>query len=265
MNVCRVSVGDGQIGCADYGTGSAVLLIPGLGGEAQFWSAVAERLAGDFRVIAVDHRGCGMSSPLASECSIATMAGDALGVLDALSISSAMIVGHSTGGAVAQWIAAHHATRCAKLVLSSTWAGPNPYMAASFALRLQILEALGIEAYQDFVDLTLYPPQWYALHGEAIAARRGRKKVDVGTLRRRIAALLAFDGRSRLARILQPSLVICPRDDMVAPIDLSRELAAGIPGAKFFELPDGGHAAPRIDPDAYTRVVRAFLTGATAA
>lgn len=259
MTKKTVPADDGWIAYTVSGTGTPLVLIPGLGGDGNFWRDVAAPLSQDFQTIAIDHRGCGSSSRCLIDYSIRQMAEDTLRVMDALNVARCDLVGHSTGGAIALWLALHHRDRCGRLVLSSSWPGPDAYMARAFDLRLKVLDTLGLEAYQDFVDLMVYPPAWYAEHGAEISARRAGQDIDTEILRRRIRALLAFDARAQLGGIDQECMIVCPMDDLVTPIHLSRQLVAGIRGARLIELPTGGHAAPRIAAGAFTAAIGPFL------
>jgi aminoacrylate hydrolase len=255
----RTPVGDGWIAYIDEGQGHPLLLLPGLGGQSSFWRRSWSALGEHFRLISIDQRGCGDSSRCLIDYSIPQMATDVLAVLDALDVQTADIIGHSTGGVIALWLAAHHPRRVGRLVASSTWAGPDRYMEYCFRLRERVLESLGIAAYRQFVDLMLYPPSWYSCHLEEIAARNDTTSVDAAILRRRMRAIMNFDLRPYLADIRHEVLVICPRDDRVTPLFLSEEIAAGVPRAQLCALETGGHAAPRIATDEFCRPVLRFL------
>src|SRR5271168_2250024 len=122
MTVVRV----GDIGL-DYergGSGPPLLLIMGMSGTALHWGEpFLEALRRDFDVIAYDHRGVGASSRLESPITIVQMAEDAAGLLDALGIDSAHIVGISMGGMIAQELALAQPERVRTLTLGCTYCG----------------------------------------------------------------------------------------------------------------------------------------------
>ncbi len=258
----RTRVGDGWIAHVSEGHGPPLLLLPGLGGQFSFWGGIWPALVGQFRLVSIDQRGCGASSRCLIEYSIAQMAEDVLAVLDDLAVKTTDIIGHSTGGVIALWLAAHHPQRVGRVVASSTWAGPDPYMRDCFRMRERVLETLGIAAYRQFVDLMLYPPGWYSAHLPEIVARNETTEVDTEILRRRMRAIMDFDLRPRLADIRHETLVICPRDDHVTPLCLSKEIAATVPHAQLCVLETGGHAAPRIAADEFCAPVQRFFASA---
>ena len=107
------------------GEGEALFLIPGLGGSAAFWDEIAPALAQRFKVIVMDHRGAGRSERPEQSYSVELLARDAVDVLDHFQIARAHIVGHSTGGAIAQVLAIDYPDRVNRIVLSGSWAKPD--------------------------------------------------------------------------------------------------------------------------------------------
>ena len=107
------------------GSGPPLLLVPGLGGRAEFWDPVVPPLAARFTVILHDHRGTGRSSIERIDYSIAQMTGDVIALLDHLGFDRAHLIGHSTGGAIGQTLAIDFPQRLDRLVLSATWAAAS--------------------------------------------------------------------------------------------------------------------------------------------
>lgn len=258
----RVSIGDAEIYYEEAGQGEPLLLVPGLSGQGSFWSQQVEAFQRDFRVIVHDHRGAGRSTHSHIKYSVEQMADDVLRLMDALRIDSAHLVGHSTGGAIGQVLALDHRRRLRSLVLSATWAGPDPYFRRLFEARKETLLTQGIEAYLRASALVLAPPEWVSRNDAAIAELH-RAQAATWPPREivasRIDAIVAFDRRRRLGEIGVPTLVVVAQDDMVTPRFYSDELARTIPGARYVVLDGGGHFAPQILPEPYNRAVGGFL------
>ena len=260
----KVDIGNGEIYHEISGEGPPLMLVPGLGGTSSFWAGQVAPLAGHFRVIVHDHRGAGRSSHSRIDYSVDQMADDALRLMDALGVEAAHFVGHSTGGAIGQTLAQDHPDRVLSLVLSATWAGPDPYFRRCFETRREILAGLGLESYGRASMLVLMPSWWIAANDDAVdehAARRTADNPPIEIMLSRIDAIMAFDRRSGLADIEAPTLVICAADDRVTPLHLSDELAAAIPGARQVVLERGGHFVPVILPGDYNPPVLDFLLG----
>ncbi|MGY8635362.1 alpha/beta fold hydrolase [Bradyrhizobium sp. 14AA] len=252
-------------GCRLYaetsGSGAPVVLIPGLGGSASFWSAMVPEFADARRVISFDHRGAGRSDRPAETYTIEALAEDLVDMLDALGIARADLVGHSTGGVIAQVVAREYPTRIGRIVLSATWHRPDFHFQTLFRSRLEVLESLGPESYARLTQVIGFPPDWLASHPELVEQAVARARVDlepIAVSSARIRMLLAFEGLDDLSHICHPTLVIGARDDMVVAYGQSVALANGITGAKLLSR-EGGHFFPKIRPDQFVQDVRFFL------
>ena len=153
-----IKIGQDDLYYEVHGDGPPLMLVTGLNGVASFWVKQIPVLAKDFRVIVHDHRGTGQSTHTRMTYSVGQMADDALKLMDALGVESAHLAGHSTGGAIGQILALDHPRRIRSLVLSATWAGPDPFFRRLFASRKAVLETMGPEAYMKESVLALMPP-----------------------------------------------------------------------------------------------------------
>jgi aminoacrylate hydrolase len=249
----------GTLAYGVFGTGAPLVLVSGLGGLADAWAPMLPALARRFRVVLHDHRGTGASSRCDRPYSVGSIAGDVLALMDHLGVATAALVGHSTGGAVGQHVALHAPARLSRLVLSASWARSCAYMRRLFALRLLVLDRLGVTAYRELSDLVLAPPWWTAAQPRLRSAT-DESPLDVEILRRRIGAVLAHDTQDTLDRIRLPVLVITALDDAVVPAAHSTGLARDIPGARLVELPQGGHLIGRTRTERYLAEIEAFLS-----
>src|SRR6201986_5642912 len=102
--------------------GFPILFVSGLGGFASFWQDQIATFAKRFEVVTFDHRGIGQSDQARIGYTVERMAADVVSLMDALRIKRAHVVGHSTGGAIAQVLAIDHPDRLTGVVLSAAWA-----------------------------------------------------------------------------------------------------------------------------------------------
>src|ERR1700690_2101971 len=117
-------VGEIELSYERAGSGPPMLLIMGMSGTFDHWEAgFLGDLRRDFDVIVYDHRGVGSSSRLDARLSIAGLAEDAAGLLAALEIDSAHVLGISMGGMVAQELALAHPEQIRTLALGCTYCG----------------------------------------------------------------------------------------------------------------------------------------------
>ena len=220
--------------------GFPVLFISGLGGYASFWQEQVGAFAKRFEVVTFDHRGIGQSDPARMGYTVERMTVDAIALLDALEIRRAHVVGHSTGGAVAQVMAIEHPSRLASVVLSATWTKADAYFRRVYALRKEILERLGPSIYLQSATLLWYPSWWVARNNEKlrqIEAQHLATFAPTEIVLNRIDAMLAFDRTSELGRIKTPTLVIGAEDDIVDSSLLFGGAGAADPGGRGQAVP----------------------------
>jgi len=267
MQLNPLNIAGTQIAAGLEGDGNPLMLIAGLGGRAAFWSNQIPALAAQYQLVLHDHRGTGGSARDICTYSIAQMAADAIAVLDHFGISKADFIGHSTGGAIAQYIALNYPERMGRMILSATWCGTNVYLSSLFYIRRSILEELGPEAYLTDGQLRGFPAPIMMEKADNIDADKAARLAQfpgVEIEQRRIDAILGHDLRSEMEKIQKETMVICAADDQITPLPLSEECATRIPGARLTVLPTGGHFAPQAVPELYTPAIEAFLRGDTA-
>src|SRR5260370_38332457 len=107
----RISIGDCSLYYERHGMGFPVVFISGLGGFGSFWKDQVAAFGKRFEVITFDHRGIGQSDESRIGYTVERMATDVVRLLDRLEIKRSHVLGHSTGGAVAQILALGHADR----------------------------------------------------------------------------------------------------------------------------------------------------------
>ena len=257
-----VSVSDGCRVTYDVsGQGEALLLIPGLGGAASFWSDIVPLLADRYRVIAFDHRGTGRSDRPEGAYSISRIAGDAIEVLKAENIDAAHVVGHSTGGMVAQYMAIDAPGLVKTLVISGSWEKPDARFRAMFEARLAVLREAGPRIYQKLTHAIGFPAGFLDENKELLQRAVDNAAAALSPLsaaEARIEMLLIDERSNDLSKITAPTLVIGATDDALIPFAHSRTLAAMIPGARLAVI-DGAHFFPRVHPEQYAATVRRFL------
>jgi len=262
----RIAIGEGSLYYERQGVGFPVMFITGLSGFASFWHEQVAAFARKFDVITHDHRGIGQSDQTRSGFTVDRMAADVIGLMDALEIERAHIVGHSTGGAIAQIPAIEHPKRFASVVLSASWTKPDAYFRRLFNFRKDILLRLGPSAYVQANTLYLYPTWFVARNNERLRQLEAQHLAvfpPTEIAASRIDAILAFDRTEQLGRIKTPTLVVGAEDDIITPAYFSEELARLIPGAEIKIFPRGGHALTQVRAREFNQAVLPFLASHT--
>ncbi len=202
------------------GAGPTLVLAPGLTANAHAFDAIVPQLAGHMRVLALDLRGRGQSAAPPSGYTMADHAADVLGLLDTLGIEQVVMGGHSFGGFLSLYLAAHAPERVARLVVidaAVSVAGPR-----TRELIQPALDRLGqtYASFADYLALLKAAPYYHNWPWDPAVESYYQADVHVaadGSVRARsqpahIAA--AMDGviaepwREHLARVTQPVLLL---------------------------------------------------------
>jgi pimeloyl-ACP methyl ester carboxylesterase len=251
-----------RIGVEVSGSGQDLVLVSGLGGTAGFWTALVEELGEAARTIRFDQRGIGASERGTVPVSVRTLAEDVWEIVDAVGLTAPVLCGHSTGGAIVEEMALMRPGEASGLILSGTWAGPDPFMTVLFEARRDLLK-VSPKGYVELAALFSSPPRWHRDHPETLAAAGARvpNGEQVAIIEERIAALLAHDCRDRIGRICEPCLILGAEDDMIVPSYLQEELADAIARNRLHLFDAGGHFFPVTRAAETAAVIEAWLGG----
>ena len=245
-----------------HGRGAPLLLVSGTGHDHAFWSGQLPLLGARFRCVVFDNRGVGKSSAPAPGYSLADMAEDAAGVLDAAGAERAHVMGFSMGGHIAAELALRHPERVMSLGLHHAWARNCPRLASFQRARLRLARRGEREALVELSLLGLYSHEFYdANAGEMERKRKWLMEAsgeDAGW-EGQLAACLEGDALDRLHNIRVPTLITCSDRDLIVDPHHAREMSARIEDSRLVVMEGTGHVALIERPDAFARVCRDFL------
>jgi pimeloyl-ACP methyl ester carboxylesterase len=243
-----VQVGDISVAVQEYGEGEPLLIVNGTTQSLGFWADQGPVLAGRHRVITYDLRGMGGSERGSGEISVASLAGDALALLEALDVQRAHVLGYSLGSAVAQELALAAPERVASLVLYCTWARTDGFQRAVITGLAHPWRTGDIEAALGALGIAFSPqlldsPEFGELIEQMLPLFPSTEQ-QVRTTVEQWDADLAHDTLDRLCDIMAPTLVIAGEQDLLTPPWQGRQVAELIPGAELhmFTGPGSSHA-----------------------
>lgn len=251
-----------------HGRGKPLVLISGLGYPAWEWHKMLPFLAQHFQVIVFDNRGVGMSDKPAGPYSASLLADDLAGLLEALGIDRASVMGHSMGGFIAQAFALTYPERLERLVLASTNFG-GPRHIPITAEAMSVLSDVSSDPVTRFKNglVVSTAPGFAERHPEVIQEWlewRLANPLDIAGYQAQMAiglALLpeaaAFE--NKLRQISAPALVLFGAHDKVVPPANAQLLAQQLPHSQVVILPDAGHFFPIEIPEEAAQAVKAFL------
>jgi 3-oxoadipate enol-lactonase len=253
----RVALRDHETVVAAVGTaGPPVLLVHALGLDWRMWETVMVALARGRQVFAYDVRGHGSAAGSPVPFTMDDTAADLVGVLDALGLDRAHVVGLSYGGGIAQTAAVAYPERFASLALLATTDDPFP----TFEARARSGEVDGMAA-QVVPSLT----RWFtpaALAGDPWGVRYARERVLHGTAVDWAAAWRSFKGldvKGRLADFAAPALVLVGELDASTTPEIMAGIHQRIPGSTFEQLPGTPHMQTLEQPDLVATALDRFL------
>ncbi len=227
-----------------------------LGTSLEMWDAQVRALGGRARCLRYDTRGHGRSPAVDAPATIDDLAADLAGLLDALGIGRAHVVGLSLGGMTGQAFAATYPARVERLVLMATAAIMGP--ASAWEERATAVRRDGMAAVVDAVMQRWFTPG-FAGDTRAQAVRRQILATEPRGYAVACGAIADMDLRGRLSSIAAPTLVLAGADDPATPVAKSEEIVAGIPGAELVVVPDAAHLLNVEQPDFVTERLVAFL------
>jgi pimeloyl-ACP methyl ester carboxylesterase len=246
-----------------HGEGKPLLLISGLGNDLNGWALQVPEFAKKYRVIAFDNRGSGRTDAPDLRYSIQMMAEDTIGLMDALSIEKAHVLGVSMGGYIAEELAIGYPRRVGSLILMTTSVGP-------YMLKISVLQNWARQALRDMSPMTFFQIMLPFMFNDRSFETPGVLEMAVGTiaghsstpphiLARQMTACVEHDARDRIGQIAAPTLVLAGKGDPFIPFSLSEELAASIPNARLRVLDGGGHGFSSSIADKFNQAVLEFL------
>jgi pimeloyl-ACP methyl ester carboxylesterase len=262
------SVGGLRIRYVRKGAGPHLILIHGFASSIYTWKDVIADLSRDHDVVALDLPGFGASDQ-PRDLAFAALPRSVLGLMDALDIPKASLVGNSLGGATALAVALHQPGRVEALVLADA-AGFN--LAAAdrpFFVRLagsevgRVLERLPVRRFlvqralgQVFHDQGLVTPERVEEYLAPLA--RPDALAALRSLNASGDELAAFFV-THIADVAAPTLILWGSDDRWIPLQDGRRFEAAIRGSGLVVIPECGHMPQEEKPAAFLAAVRTFL------
>jgi pimeloyl-ACP methyl ester carboxylesterase len=252
----------------EFGQGDPVLLVCGTGQQSFTWQLlqVPALTGAGYRVITFDNRGIPPSDCPPAPYSVKEMAEDAAGLIEELDLAPCRVAGLSLGAFITQELALAHPELVRSAVMMGTigrqdtfgrhltraWVEESESGIERPRVAQAVEEALAVfspqllrddERVQQYFDFTLQMPRWEN------PGRLGQHAADRG-----------YDDRlSDLAGVRVPCMVMAFELDMLTGASLCREVADAIPGCRYVEIPQCGHAGPLEKPDEVNEALLEFF------
>lgn len=220
-----------------------VLLINGLGGCLEAWEPLTRLLDGR-DIIAVDHPGCGLSSPPNQVLTMSELAEFYIAVLDMYGLEKVNLLGFSFGGTIVQQIAHEFPERVSSIILACTAPGAGGFppdslttMVAANPMRYQMAIVREMSAPIIYRGRVGRHPRLFENELAGFDAHR-TTMLGVGA---QIGAFIGWSSLPWLGSIDKPTLVMGGEEDPMTPIANTKLIAAVMPGAELHVFEGCGH------------------------
>jgi class 3 adenylate cyclase/alpha-beta hydrolase superfamily lysophospholipase len=239
-----------------------LIIVPGFMSHVEFrhelpgYTAFFRRLSAFARVVTFDKRGQGLSDRVSDAPSLEVRMDDVRAIMDTIGSERAILFGQSEGCPMSVLFAATYPERVSRLILFGGYVKRRPNLNLEEALQ-QRVALWGTGAM-----LKLASPS-QAADPEAVAQFAKLERLSASPSAVKSFSMLNWriDVGSILPAVRVPTLVIHRRTDALVPVELGRALAAGIPGAKYIEYPDGDHSYWTGDVETLHGDIEEFVTG----
>jgi pimeloyl-ACP methyl ester carboxylesterase len=253
----------GLLTARSAGEGEPVLVVlHGIGGNAEGWSAQLHEFARHFRVVAWNAPGyCGSTAMRSDAPTLQDYARAVIALFDGLGLQQPVnLLGHSLGGLVASEVAAAYPGRVGRLVLAACSSGHRSYSAEDRARILNARMAFRNDDPEAYARSRV--PNLLSLHPDpdcverAVAVLSRLRQPGFAHATRMVSDSDIFE---HATRILAPTRVICGTQDRVTPEALNRQIASAIGGAEYVAIEGAGHWSFLEHPTVFNHLVLEFL------
>ena len=247
-----------------HGEGFPFLMIQGLSENVYWWDApLIEELSKSFKVIIFDNRDVGRSDKTEGEFTCKMMADDTVGLMDALDINKAHILGHSMGGFVAQELVLNYPERVGKLILCSSGCGGSKAPLINPKTMRFLMKLSRREHTRKLIEEGM--PHMFSEDFLKNNPKYIEKKIeDILTIPTKPESFMRqistrFNSYTRLKKIKAPTLILHSKKDILIPPGNAEILAEKINGAKLIYFENSAHMIFMEEPEKFIEVVLEFL------
>jgi pimeloyl-ACP methyl ester carboxylesterase len=260
----RVTVGDINIAYKQLGKSNSrpIILITGLGATMDMWSPLLleQLISSNYSVTIFDNRGAGNTTAGIKQFSISQFAKDTAGLLDALKISKADVLGWSLGSYIAQELTLTNPDKVSNLILYASGCGGKNSTPTNPKINQMIGNASLSFQQKVGKDLPfLFPTKWFKSNPDYLNYfPMPKESVSAQAILQQLEAVANWRGScNAISNITQPTLVIVGTAD--APLQDALMLARKIPGSWVVQIRDAGHGLMYQYPNEFNRAIITFL------
>jgi pimeloyl-ACP methyl ester carboxylesterase len=263
IEIKTVHVGDLDMAYKTIGQGQPLIMIMGSGSTMDLWPPeVLLRLSSEYEVVIFDNRGMGHTTAPPGNFSIIQFADDTAGLMEALRIKKANVLGWSMGSFIAQELALNHPDKVDKLVLYASDPGGSHAITPSIEVIKELTDTSGTPSDRGMrLFGLLFPEEWLKGHPDFYKQFPiPNETSNPENIVRQNEAIERWPGTyDRLSNLSQPALIIVGAQDRIAPPENSLILAERIPDSWLIRFKGAAHGLIYQYPDEFSRIVMDFI------
>ena len=260
----KAQVDDINIAYKVFGSGEPVILIIGFGGSMMNWDkTLIKELSIRNTTIIFDNRGVGHTTNGTKKSSIDQFAKDTAGLLDAIKVKKANVLGFSMGGMIAQELALSYPDKVNKIILYASCCGGDESI---YTASPEVIEAFSnISSVTCNILLRLatlmFPKKWRIENPNFMHLFDNPYSViSTNTIHNQCKAIFSWRGVcDRLNQIMKPTLIITGMEDVLVPSINSSIIAQHITNSKTVQMSECGHGLMYQVPQTFSSIVSTFL------
>ena len=246
------------------GTGEPVILIMGFGGSMNNWDVdLIKEISSRNTTIIFDNRGVGLTTDGKKKSSIDQFANDTAGLLDALNIKKASVLGFSMGGMIAQELALNYPDKVNKLILYASYCGGNESIYTSNPEVIETFSNLSGATCNILLRSAslMFPKKWRTENPRYTDLFDNPSSILLtDTILNQSKAIFSWKGTcKRLNQITKPTLIITGTEDILVPSINSSIIADRITNSKLVQIIGSGHGLMYQFPEKFSSLISIFL------
>jgi pimeloyl-ACP methyl ester carboxylesterase len=264
----KINVGDIKMAYKTFGSGPPIVLISGSGNVMDVWpSYFLQELSKNHKVVIFDNRGVGNTSAGTKPFSIVQFANDTAGLMDALKIQKADILGFSMASFIAQQLALLLPQKIDHLILYGASCGGQEGIPQSDAVVKTLSDVVNnLTSDQNALLSATFPVKWMNEHPDFFKVFTATSEiVPSSTLKIQfdlVESWLSINWNgvcNQISKMTEPTLIITGTEDVAVPANNSLILVQKIPNAWLVQIKEAGHGLMYQYPEKFTAIIKTFL------
>jgi len=244
----KAKVSDIEVHYDVHGEGFPLIMIMGLSANLDWWDPrMIQELSKKFRLLLFDNRGAGRTETSNKKYTVELFADDVVGLMDALGISKAHVLGISMGGMIAQELVLKYPEKVEKLILCSTYCGGSRSVLPSQRILGMLATDRSTFSPKEIARMMIplfLTDDFFKKNPDSVESwiqQTLKAPISNEAYIRQVNAIMEFDTYDRLNQIKAPTLILHGKHDVLVPPENGSILSKAIPNARLVYFENSAH------------------------